>query len=170
MTVRGPEVSAVVAAVRSLRGIRLLVGIQGAEAGQHYAPKEGQKASPLTLVEVASVHEFGSQDGSIPERSFLRSTADRKGETYIKAAAQAIGQALDQISIRGIGPVADTFAAALDPIGLRVVRDVQTTIRDQGPGWKPLAAVTIKRKGSSKALIDTGRLRQSIRHTVRRSA
>jgi len=40
-----------------------------------------------------------------------------------------------------------------------LVREIKTGIRDQAPGgepFTPLAEVTIRRKGSSKALIDTG--------------
>ena len=48
---------------------------------------------------------------------------------------------------------------------LLLVREIKRGIRDQAPGGKqfaPLAQVTIDRKGSSKALIDTGFLVNSI--------
>ncbi|MHB9129741.1 MAG: phage virion morphogenesis protein [Armatimonadota bacterium] len=50
-----------------------------------------------------------------------------------------------------------------------LVREIQRGIRSQAPGGQPfvqLAASTIARKGSSKALIDTGFLINSITHRI----
>ena len=50
-----------------------------------------------------------------------------------------------------------------------LVREIKRGIRDQAPGGKqftPLAQITIKRKGSSKALIDTGFLINSITQKI----
>jgi hypothetical protein len=50
-----------------------------------------------------------------------------------------------------------------------LVREIKRGIRDQAPGGKefaPLAQVTIDRKGSSKALIDTGFLINSITQKI----
>jgi phage gpG-like protein len=50
-----------------------------------------------------------------------------------------------------------------------LVREIQRGIRSQSPGGQPfaeLAESTIKRKGSSKALIDTGFLINSITHCI----
>ena len=52
---------------------------------------------------------------------------------------------------------------------LLLVREIKRGIRDQAPGGKqfaPLAQVTIDRKGSSKALIDTGFLVNSITQKI----
>ena len=52
---------------------------------------------------------------------------------------------------------------------LLLVREIQRGIRSQAPGGKqfaPLAQVTIERKGSSKALIDTGFLVNSITQKI----
>ncbi|NLN75006.1 MAG: hypothetical protein GX139_01675 [Armatimonadetes bacterium] len=52
---------------------------------------------------------------------------------------------------------------------LLLVREIQRGIRSQAPGGKqfaPLAEVTIERKGSSKALIDTGFLLNSITQKI----
>lgn len=165
LTVRGPDLGKLKAALASVAKLRLVVGVQGSEAADLYEAKEG--ARPLTLVEVATVHEFGTEDGKIPERSFLRSTLTRRETVYGKILTAALQRALDEVSADGIGDVAGAFARQLEVIGLRVVRDVQTTIRDSGPGWPANAPLTIALKGSSKPLIDTGRLRQSIRHAVR---
>lgn len=50
-----------------------------------------------------------------------------------------------------------------------LVREIKKGIRDQAPGGKafpPLAEVTIRRKGSSKALIDTGFLLSSVTERI----
>jgi len=52
-----------------------------------------------------------------------------------------------------------------------LVREIQRGIRSQAPGGQPfakLAESTIKQKGSSKALIDTGFLINSITHRILR--
>ena len=52
-----------------------------------------------------------------------------------------------------------------------LVREIQRGIRSQAPGGQPfakLAESTIRRKGSSKALIDTGFLINSITHRILR--
>lgn len=52
---------------------------------------------------------------------------------------------------------------------LLLVREIKRGIRDQAPGGKefpPLAQVTIDRKGSSKALIDTGFLVTAVTHKI----
>lgn len=165
LTVRGPDLGMLTSALAAVAKVRLVVGVQGSEAADLYQAKEGGR--PLSLVEVATVHEFGTRDGKIPERSFLRSTLTRRESNYGKLLMGALQRSLDEVSIDGIGDVAGAFARQLDAVGLRVVRDVQTTIRDSGPGWPANAPLTVATKGSSKPLIDTGRLRQSIRHAVR---
>lgn len=52
---------------------------------------------------------------------------------------------------------------------LLLVREIKRGIRDQAPGGKafaPLAQITIDRKGSSKALIDTGFLLNAITQKI----
>ena len=53
---------------------------------------------------------------------------------------------------------------ALDVMGLAVTGMIQEQITDGD--YVPLAPATIKRKGSDKPLIDTGHMRQSIRHVI----
>ncbi len=145
-----------------LNGLRVVVGVRG-QAGSEVYPGEGQ---PLTLVDVATVHEFGSANGVIPERSFLRSTLDRNGKKYAKRLREAIARAIEAAA-KG-GDWREAVDRDLSRLGVLAVGDVQQTIRDSGPGWPALSPVTIARKGSSKPLIDTGRLRQSIDHELRR--
>jgi hypothetical protein len=104
-----------------------------------------------TLVQVAAVHEFGSRDGRIPERSWLRAPFDRHRKQY------------ERVMLAGIGRVVDgalTLRDLLETVGAVVVGDLQENI---AAGIAPAnAPYTIARKGSSTPLIDTGRFRQSI--------
>ncbi len=113
----------------------------------------------FSMVDLAMVHEYGSRDGHIPERSFIRSSCDAKKKDHIKLIAKLQSKILaGHMSTK----------QALSIIGEVVAKDMVQTI-NQGiePG---LAAATIKRKGSSKPLIDKGRLKGSITHEVRGEA
>lgn len=110
----------------------------------------------FTLVEIASVNEFGSEDGRIPERSFLRSTFDMHKDRYYRILNAAVTRVIAGRS---------EINHELGQLGLRAAGDVQKTIgmlREP-----PNAAVTIAKKGSSKPLRDTGRLAASIDFEVR---
>lgn len=111
----------------------------------------------FTLVDVATVNEFGSRDGRIPERSFLRSTIDRNRTAYLVKLGAAGLRAL-------VGGRAG-LVAALHRLGLEVATDVRRTIITLRT--PPNAASTVRRKGSDNPLVDTGRLAQSVTWEVR---
>ena len=130
------------------KGPRVVVGIRQ-EAGAQVVDGE------FTLAEIAAVNEYGSEDGHIPERSFLRSTYDEGRERYAGLAQQAVTDHVDgRRDIR----------QGLERLGMVGVADVQERIRRGIPPAN--APSTIARKGSDKPLIDTGRLRQSIDYVV----
>jgi len=54
-------------------------------------------------------------------------------------------------------------------VGAFLEGKVKLTIQQGRPEWPPLKPETIKRKGSSKPLIDTGKLMNSITHKVEKS-
>lgn len=142
--------------LRLLGEPKVIVGIRQ-EHGQKIA-NEDDEESELTLAEVASVNEFGSEGGHIPERSFMRSTFDENVKKYGKALEKGLKEALDDdfdvLHIRN----------ALGRVGLRVTRDIQRKIRALRE--PPNAPRTIAEKGSDNPLIDTGRMRQSIDHEI----
>lgn len=108
----------------------------------------------LSLAQIATVNEFGG--GNVPERSFMRSTFDENRSKYQKRLERFLVQVID-------GKI--DLDRALGLMGTIVVRDVKVKIRDlRDP---PNAPLTIKLKGSSNPLIDTGRMRQSIDFEVR---
>lgn len=106
------------------------------------------------LLVIASSNEFGTADGRVPERSFMRSTIDEKADTYVRLFGRAIANAHAELDLQD----------ELELIGMRAVRDIQRKMRSDVP--PPNAPSTIRRKKSSKTLRDTGRLIQSIDYEV----
>lgn len=101
---------------------------------------------------LAAIHEFGSPERGIPERSFLRSTADANQFKYLELLKKGHERVLEgQMDTK----------RALGLVGEIGVADVKARITSQ-QGFAPLAESTIKAKGSSKALIDTGQLLNSV--------
>ncbi len=151
VTFRGPGLGPTIARLQSLIGMRVDVGVF-AEVGA--LPHTG--ADGLTVAGVAAVHEFGTADGRIPERSFLRATFDANNSRYAGMAKRIAARVVDGEDPEGL----------LTALGLTIAGDVQERI---AAGIEPtLAPATVARKGSSTPLIDTGRLRQSISSRVRR--
>lgn len=118
--------------------------------------KSGRNDGELGNADIAFIHEMGDPARDLPERSFLRSTMAERRQAYQVLAAKAMRKVL-------AGDL--TVEHALELIGLAAAGDVQETI-EQGE-FAPLAPETIRRKGSSRPLIDKGQLRQSITSEVR---
>ncbi len=120
---------------------------------------EGDKASQttpsLTVAEVAAFNEFGL---GVPERSFVRAYVDENGSLLREDIRK-----LALLVVKG----KKTTEEALETLGLKVVGGMQKRISKGIP--PPNAPATIRRKGSSKPLIDTGQLRSSITHRVNKS-
>lgn len=108
------------------------------------------------LVQVAAVHEFGSLDGTIPERSYIRSTVVNK-----KAVFQAFWKDKHAKNILVGDENAETV---LNVLGQLAQSEVQKAIVEISE--PPNSEATIAAKGSSNPLISTGLLRQSIRYEV----
>jgi len=122
--------------------------------------KDGVEIEPgeeLNLAQIAAVNEFGSEDGHVPERSYLRSTLDENQEKYEKMLIDA--------SVAYVTGKRD-LDTSLKVLGVIAVSDVQRKIvKLRAP---PNAPATIARKGSSNPLIADGRLHASIDYKLRR--
>lgn len=124
-------------------GGRVIVGVQALD-------RDG-----LTNLALATIHEFGSPAAGIPERSFIRASIDANQAKYFRFVQKLAGRVvLGQVSTERV----------LNLLGLLMVSDIQARI-ESGIG-PPLKQATIDRKGSSKPLIDSGILKNSITHTV----
>lgn len=107
----------------------------------------------ISILEVAIYNEFGL---GVPERSFLRAWFDEHRSENEDALRNAV-----KLYLRG----QKTLVEVLDLLGLKFQGGVQKKIA-QGIA-PPNAPSTIKEKGSSTPLIDTGQLRQSVTFLVR---
>ncbi len=123
--------------------------IKGARAG--YITKAFYP-NGLEVAENALIQEYGTE--RIPPRPFLRKTLKKQKEwaKYVKENFDANGDSPNQLE-----KVAHT-------VGLMMQTDIQDSIMSNIP--PPNAESTIKQKGSSKTLIDTGLLRNSVHNEV----
>lgn len=128
---------------------QVLVGVPASE--------NRERGDGITMAELAAIHEWGAPSKGIPERSFLRSAIIEGRQDISDLIAQGVSVYLQQ------GKEVDL--AFYNRVGLFASNLVKTKIA-KGP-FKPLSEATIKRKGSSLPLVDTGALRQSITYVVR---
>lgn len=109
----------------------------------------------LTNGQLLMIHEYGTAE--IPARPVLRTTIREKKDDLIKALAKDIVALKDK-------PESASPERAYKKLALRLEGAVKQQFRDGD--FEPLAESTIRAKGSSKPLIDTGALRQSIEGRV----
>lgn len=133
----------IIAAVKVLEKRSVKVGVQSGS---------GKGANGVDVLDYAVYNEFGTKD--IPSRPFMRATADANRATVGKLGEALLGQVY-----AGMSP-----EAALRQIGAQYEKIQKDSITN-GP-WAPNSPATIKRKGSSKPLIDHGVLVGSIRYEV----
>ena len=120
----------------------------------------GEQGSELVII--AATHEFGTEhagknrDITIPERSYLRSAIDNNRDKI----TEFISKGMDKVLEGKLDH--ETF---LNQVGVFVQGLIQERILSNIP--PPNAPSTIKRKGSDRTLIDTGRLLQSITFKVK---
>ncbi len=124
---------------------KVTVGVHEAEG----ALPEGE----ATVLDVATWNEFGTD--TIPARSFIRAWFDQNRTVAYKKLAQQLKRAekgemtretaLERFALWAVGQIKKRIARGIEP---------------------PNAASTVKRKGSSKPLIDTGQLRSSIGYQI----
>lgn len=139
---------------KDLDGVVVKVGVQAKDKAVQRGKGGSIRSTDQPLAVIAAVHEFGL--AGMPQRSFLRSAYDENLPVIDKMIQRVANGA-----VFGFGT-----NAALNQLGNVVQGMVQRKIVD-GP-FKPNAPSTIKRKRSSKPLIDTGHLRQSIRYVIER--
>lgn len=115
----------------------------------------GEEENGIPIVLVAAVHEFGSPKNNIPERSFIRSAVNENKDAYTR---------MNRISLAGMLKGVVTIETALGRLGELAKGHMQQKIRKGN--FAPLQPATIKAKGSSAPLIDTGNLIQSITYEI----
>lgn len=138
-----------------LRRLRTDVGLPG-DLGKH-------ENSRFTIAAVAAVQEFGSIEKNIPARPFMGDTAkDKQVQTNLQKVKQS---AYKQLLAGQKSP-----RAALLYVGEYYIGALKKKIM-QGP-WAPLSPRTLiarrsRSVGSSRPLVDTAQMRNSITQRLR---
>lgn len=132
--------------LEELASLTIKVGVQGDEAAKQYGDEKD-----VTVGDVAVYNEYGT--GRIPARPFMRETIEQT-DNWAAESAKVHNAVIDGI---------DPYVAA-ELLGQQAASDVQNTIYDGD--FVPNSPSTIKKKGSSKPLIDTTQLVGSITYTV----
>jgi hypothetical protein len=107
---------------------------------------------------VAAIQEFGAPAVKIPARPFMQPTVRQKKDEWVKIVAEYLPQV-------ALGKT--TAFYVLDLVGRVAAADIKVTISNvYSP---PNSPATIKRKGSSKPLIDTGLMLATVQNAVNKA-
>lgn len=118
-------------------------------------PRKAKTETPMDVARLALIHEFGSPKNNLPARPIMRQTNQKYGRSLpgiaarltkdVIAGTRTPGQALARLGVYWEGRIKLMFREGI---------------------FRPLKPATIARKGSSKPLIDSGQLRQSVTSVV----
>jgi hypothetical protein len=145
-TATGPGLSKLRERLEAIADLEVRVGVLG-DGGYHDAE--------MTNAELLAIHEFGAPRANIPERAPLRGAFDAYEKRWQNLAARLLKAVLSE----KIDP-----QQALGVLGERAVADIRAHVR---AGLEPpLKEATVRRKGSSTPLIDTGRLLQAFAYEI----
>ena len=109
----------------------------------------------ITVFQIGMIHEFGVPEKNIPRRSFIRVPI----ENNIKEITKLIENNHKLVSENAM-----SAKVALDRIGIKAQNTIKESFRNND--WKANSRATVKRKGSSRPLIDKGQLIGSISYIV----
>ena len=141
------------------------VGVLGQKTNRTLAiegtRKPGKQASEQSNADIGMRHEFGVKSEGLPRRSFLLMPLQQNAVELMKTR-----KILWDTFLAGKQTVA-SLKLAYTQLGIFAENIVQKAFETGGFGkWLPDAPSTIRRKGSSAILIDTGQLRRSITSRV----
>lgn len=137
--------------LRKLPKMHAKVGVLASKGGN------AQHSSGITLIELMAIHEFGSPAAGIPERKPIRS-AFKKNDPELRKLTVRLAKAIINNTM--------SQEQALEVLGAWGATQIKNNIA-QGAHLKPAnAPATVAAKGSTRPLVDTGRLLGSINHEV----
>ncbi len=114
------------------------------EAGTH-------DETGINNAQLGAIQEFGTDNGRIPPRPWLVPGVNSGNEEYLKIITDAAEKQ-------------QPLSGALEQVGVVAASKVQIYMTELKT--PPNAPSTIKKKGSSNPLIDTGELRSSVTYKV----
>jgi hypothetical protein len=142
-------------AVKDMPKKETQIGILGKDGSAEHSD------SGKTNATIGVIHEMGSINGKIPQRSFLKMPIEERGQDITDLMLEQDEAIMKALSL------GDT-SLLYEYLGLFSEVQVQEAFNTGGFGkWQKLAESTIKKKGSSAILIDTAQLRKSITYRVR---
>ena len=160
--------------MRGLKGAYAKVGIlsDDARGGLHQRKPDGT-AEDLTIAEIAVVNEFGTEDGHIPARSFVRSTYDKMRERLTADAAKLAGSIVDgkmdltrALNILGAELATGIRAAVTQGAGIPPPNAPSTLARKEAKGeWNSRGAAQAQGLGP-RPLVDTGAMVNAVTWAV----
>lgn len=119
-------------------------------------PKEGDPKRAFTLGEIAVVNEFGSSDGRVPERSYIRSTFDDEKRQWRVLTGKLKKKMIATLK---------TVEWVLGNMGSQIVGDIQAKInavKEPPNAPSTIAKKTRAGKVGDNPLVDYGQLKSSI--------
>ena len=140
-----PEGQRFFAEIEKLKEQQVFVGFQ---AGQVTDDRD------VDMAQIAMFNELGTS--TAPSRPFLRKSVD-ENEDKINVTC---GKELEKLKS---GATAETILKRVGALGVRLVQE-----KIGSGSFEPNAPSTIRRKGSDKPLIDTGRMRQSVKYVIKK--
>lgn len=132
---------------------RILQELADKEVAVGFQHGEATEDDGTDICDIAAWNELGTEH--IPSRPFLRKSVDENEDKINEFIDQEASELMN-------GAPAEQV---LKKIGLFQKALVQEKITEGD--FTPNAESTIKKKGSSKPLIDTGRMRQSVNYWIR---
>lgn len=135
--------------------IQKLQALKGKTLQAGILASEGTNTKTGTLIaEYACYNEFGTKN--IPARSFIGSTCDEQSKKWDAQIDKIVGKVIEDSSAN--------VEQLIGLLGEQIVGDIKEKITSNIP--PPLSPPTIKRKKSSRTLIDTGIMRNSIKFEI----
>lgn len=146
------QLQAVQKSIKELKKIDVLVGVPQEEAGR--------EQNGITNAELLYIHTNGSPANNIPPRPIV--------DPAIQDSKEEIGTLLKEAILKALEGDTDGAMAGMERAGTQGENAVKGWFTNPKNNWAENAESTIKQKGSSKPLIDTGQLRKSITHVVKK--
>ena len=131
--------------MKELKELEVRVGFQSGKDTQ----EDG-----TDICDIAAWNELGTEH--MPSRPFIRNSVDNHSDEINSFLMEKRNDLVNGASARKV----------LNEIGIFQKDLIQTEIVNGS--FEPNAEATIKKKGSSKPLIDTGRMRQSVNYVVQK--
>lgn len=145
------------------------------ESKKKYKKKYKGQKKQMTTLEVAIIQEFGTSDGRVPSRSFIRSYFDKDNERISKLGKNLYsnvisGETSTKIALGLLGEyvksgiqkqIDDTYTPALAP------STIKARMKKVEKAHTKAEMIEIRKMPVSKAihpLIDSGQMRSSITH------